>query len=341
MNNHKNIYKKRRLNAWLIIFILSSIALGLSYLPVFARLGISPLIIAVVLGALLGNMVQSLVKFIAKSGVLAICTKQILRLGVIFYGFRLTVNDALSVGFGGIVSALIVVFSTFLIGYFVGLKLGLDKKSAVLISSGSSICGAAAVLATESITKGGANRVGIAVCTVVVFGTLGMFLYPLSFATGATGLSEVGAGFMSGISLHEVAHAVAAGNAIGEKAGEIAVITKMLRVLMLVPFLIFLSIFSLFFIGEKSKGGLRASFPYFAVWFLVAVAVGSLPFFPRSTLPFINFIDTFLLCMAMGALGLTITKKALKNAGKMPFVLATILFVWLIFIGYILGKTFG
>ncbi|ABK82569.1 YeiH family putative sulfate export transporter [Campylobacter fetus] len=342
MTHHKKIYQKRRIQAWIFICLLSSFAYILASTSFFTKFGISALIIAVVLGTFFGNMAHSLVTLVRKSGVLSICTKQILRLGVILYGFRITLNDALSIGIGGIVSAAIVVFSTFLIGYFVGIKLGLDKKSAVLISSGSSICGAAAVLATESIAKGGANRVGVAVCTVVVFGSLGMFLYPLIYGFGFSGLSEVQAGFMSGVSLHEVAHAVAAGNAIGSLASDNAVIVKMLRVLMLVPFLIFLSIFSAFFIGDKRKSSLKSSFPYFAVWFLVALVVGSLPFFPREFASvYINTADTFMLCAAMGALGLTITKNALKNSGKLPFILASVLFIWLIFIGYILSKFFG
>lgn len=338
---HKDIYTKRRVKAWIFMMMLGVCAYSLSLTELFAKLGISALIIAVVLGAFFGNTAHSLVTLVSKTGVLAVCTKQILRLGVIFYGFRITMDEALSVGFGGVVSAAIIVFSTFLLGYFIGIKLGLDKKSAVLISSGSSICGAAAVLATNSVANADSNRVAVAICTVVVFGSLGMFLYPLIYNLGFSGLSELEAGFMSGVSLHEVAHALAAGNAIGEDGARVAVIVKMLRVLMLVPFLILLSVFSLYFLCEKKKGDKRGSFPYFAVWFIVALVVGSLPFFPRDTLmPLINLSDTFMLCVAMGALGLTITKNALKSAGKIPFILATILFFWLMFLGFILAKSF-
>lgn len=339
MIHHRKIYRKRLIRAWLLMIVLSLCSYAISEIGIIKHFGISSLIVAVVLGAFFGNTAHNLVVLLKKSGALGICTKQILRLGVVFYGFRITIGDIEIVGLSGILSAFFVVFSTFLIGYFLALKLGIDKKSAVLISSGSSICGAAAVLATESIVKGESDKVGVAVCTVVIFGTIGMFLYPLIYSSGLTGLTEVQAGIATGISLHEVAHAVAAGNAIGNDAGIIAVIEKMIRVLMLVPFLIFLSLFSAFFTGEKRSGNIKKVIPWFAIWFLVVVFIGSIPFFPRDlTLPTINWIDNFLLCMAMAALGITITKDALKNAGKKPFILAIILFIWLMLIGFIIGK---
>lgn len=333
------IYRTRLTQAWLIVFAMSIFSFAMSFIRPFSTLGISPLIISVLIGAVIGNASLKANILVKRSGVLSILTKQILRFGVILFGFRITIDEVLIVGVGGIVSAFIIVFSTFFIGYFVGIWLGLDKKLAVLVSAGSSICGAAAVLATESVVKGGANRVAIAICSVVVFGTFGMFLYPSLYGIYDFGLSNTQAGFFTGISLHEVAHVVASGNAIGDEAAVIAVIVKMLRVLMLVPFLIFLSLFSLKFLGQKGKGSIKSSFPYFAVWFLIAMAVGSLPFFPRESLIFwINLIDTFLLCMAMGGLGLTITKSTLTHSIKVPLLVALIMFVWLIFAGFILAK---
>ena len=76
-----------------------------------------------------------------------------------------------------ILSAFIIVFSSFIFGYFICRVFGIDKKLSVLISSGSSICGAAALMATQSIVKASPNAVAIALCSVAVFGSLGMFVY--------------------------------------------------------------------------------------------------------------------------------------------------------------------
>lgn len=319
-----------------MILALALVSILLAKLDILANSGISPLILAIFLGAALGNLARPCAKMIADSGVLGICAKQILRLGVILYGFRVTFGDVADIGVYGVGAAFVVVFGTFGLGYFAGVRLGLDKKLAILISSGAAICGAAAVMAVQSVVKSDSNRVAVAVGTVVIFGTLGMICYP--FIASLAGFSSTQGGMFSGASLHEVAHVVAASNAIGENAPQIAITVKMIRVLMLAPFLIFLSIFSSALVGEKQKANVRANFPYFALWFVVAMAVGSAPFFPRETLiaP-IEFADNFLLCAAMGALGLTITKKAFSNAGKIPFILASILFVWLICIGLTFG----
>ncbi|EDP6893478.1 putative sulfate exporter family transporter, partial [Campylobacter lari] len=320
-----------------LLFTLAFCAFAISELNFFKNLGISALIVAVILGALIGNLAHQNANLLKKSGVLGIATKEILRLGIILYGFRITFNDLEKVGLNGILLAFLVVFSTFFMGLLLGKLFKLDLKESILISSGSSICGAAAVMASESIVKGGSAKVGVAVCTVVVFGTLGMFLYPLAWNLGwfdFFSLKQMG--YFMGASLHEVAHAVAAGEAV--QAGDGAVIEKMMRVLMLVPFLIFLGLFSLKFLSKNNeKISIKANIPYFALWFLLACGISSLEilntdFTLNYIKPSIQTIDTLLLSMAMVALGVNIHKNVLKNAGFKPFLIALLLFIWLIFI---------
>ena len=277
--------------------------------------------------------------FLEKTGVIKIATKQILRLGIVLYGFKITLNDIGHVGFSGVLMAFFIVFSTFFIGYFLGLVLGLDKKSSVLISAGSSICGAAAVLATSSVIKAKSDKVGVAVCTVVVFGTIFMFLYPVLFRLGVLDLSKTQMGYLMGLSLHEVAHAVGAGAAVGGQASDLSVIIKMLRVLMLVPFLFMMSFF-IFDENNNKKSTKKVTIPWFGLWFLAMVFIGSfLPLNLRDiSLPIVNFIDIILLTIAMFALGITIRKDMLKKSGKKPFILATFLAIWLFTICFVIAK---
>ena len=323
------IAEKRKIKAWLIIGFLAIFAIFLSKIPIFNALHLSPLIIAVIIGAIVGNLSYKNALILKRSGVLAISTKQILRLGIILFGFKLNLTDIAHVGLSGVLLSFFIVFSTFFIGYFFGRKLGLEAKSAALISSGSAICGAAAVLAAGSVTKAKSDEIAVAVCTVVVFGTIGMFAYPFIFSLGILGFNEADMGFFTGASLHEVAHVVGASAAIGETAQTNAVIIKMLRVLMLAPFLITLSFLNLQSSDEGKSLNLRASFPYFALLFLSAVCFNSLEILNDFSLEIIYFIDTFLLVIAMSALGVGIRKDALKNAGEKPFILAFALFIWL------------
>lgn len=333
---YKRIFKKRKYIAYILLIVLTLCSFGLSKIKPFSTIGLSPLIIAIILGAFFGNIAKNLTYLLLETQAIAFSTKQVLRLGIILYGFRITIHDIIYVGTKGVVLAACVVFLTFFIGYFVGRMLKLDKKLSALISSGSSICGAAAVLATQSVIKAKSEHVAVAICTVVVFGTIGMFSYPMLFKMGLFDLDSGHMGILMGATLHEVAHAVAAGAAVGGDAANNSVIIKMLRVLMLVPFLIMIGFLS--FNEHKEKRNLRASVPYFALWFLVAIGVGSLSFFPKFTLPYIELIDTFLLSMAMCALGFTIRKDVLKNAGFRPFLQAIIIAVWLFVFGYLTVK---
>lgn len=118
---------------------------------------------------------------------------------------------------------------------------GLDKHTSWLIGAGSSICGAAAVLATEPVVKAEASKVTVAVATVVIFGTVAIFLYPAIYPLMSQWFSPETFGIYIGSTVHEVAQVVAAGHAISPDAENAAVISKMLRVMMLAPFLILLA----------------------------------------------------------------------------------------------------
>ncbi|MDN5681855.1 MAG: putative sulfate exporter family transporter, partial [Ewingella sp.] len=112
-----------------------------------------------------------------------------------------------------------------------------------------------------------------------------------------------------------------------------AVIAKMIRVMMLAPFLLLLS-------GWKSRGKVQASpnggrmsnitIPWFALLFIAVAAFNSLDILPHSWIAPLITLDTVLLAMAMAALGLTTHVSALRQAGLKPILLAAVLFIWLI-----------
>lgn len=331
-------HTSHKFESYLFLCVLAFCSYAVSELGFFKQFGISALIVAVVLGAVIGNFAHHSVRLLKKTGSLNICTKQILRLGIVLYGFRIMLSDIQSVGLNGVLLSFLMVFSTFFVGLLVGKILKIDFKESVLISSGSSICGAAAVLASESIVKGGANKVAVAVCTVVVFGTLGMFLLPFFYSIGIFGFDKLYMGYFMGATLHEVAHAVAAGTAVGDEAGGASVIIKMIRVLMLVPFLIMLTPLMMKFDKNSQKTSFVSNMPWFAIGFLVATGVSSLPFlntdFSLSVIkPTIEFVDTFLLSLAMVALGVNIRKDTISKAGAKPFIMAILLCVWLVGFG--------
>lgn len=329
-----------------IIFALL-FAFSSNYLATFAWVknhGFSPLVIAIVLGMIYGSTLRRHLPHEWTPGI-QFCAKKILRFAVVLYGFRLTFQDVYSVGLHGFTLDLLIVFLTMVIGVIVGIKLfKLDRDIAILISSGAAICGAAAVLATEGVLKSEPYKAAFAVITVVLFGTLGMFLYPFLQQMHFLGLDETQYGVYVGATIHEVAQVVVAGAAVSPESGNIAVIVKMTRVMLLAPMLIVLGFYLARFTkasqtveGHNFQSAFK-SIPWFAVLFIVVVGFNSLHLLPKSILEWINGIDLFLLTMAMAALGIETNFVKVKQVGLKPIYLALFLFAWLMGGGYCLNQ---
>ena len=322
----------------LFVGIFALIATIVAEADFFRNLAISPLIIGIVLGIFYANTLKHKLPATWQSGII-FSTKYILRFGIILYGFRLTFQNLQEVGFSGVFIAFCIVFFTFIFGYIIGTKvLKLDREITILCSAGSSICGAAAVLATQSVLKNEAYKSAIAVSFVVIFGTIAMFLYPFLYKLGIFDLNASQMGVYIGATLHEVAHVVGASISLGEDVSKDAIIIKMIRVIFLVPFLILLSFWLIKTGFHSNNEKVKVVIPWFAVIFILVVGFNSFGFLAQSTITNINFLDTFALTMAMSALGMETSFDKFKNVGMKPFYLSFILFIWLIVVCYFLAK---
>lgn len=301
-------------------------------------IGLSSLTLAILIGMILGNTIYPKFAPSLAEGV-GFAKGQILRLAIMFYGFKLTLTEVASVGMPAVMSDALVLSSTFLLTYWIGTKLlKVDKQTTLLIGSGASICGAAAVIAAEPVIKAEAHKVTIAVATVVVFGTIAMLLYPFLYHLGwlQIWLSPQDYGVYTGSTIHEVAQVVVAGNAVSDEVGDTAVVTKMIRVMMLAPFLLILS-FALTKSGDSNGEKLsimsrvkQVKVPWFAFIFILIVLLHTwLPMSATFEATMI-LVDDILLTMAMFALGLTTHLSAIKQAGAKPLILGAIMFGWLL-----------
>lgn len=344
--------RSNTLHGILLIALFSFSAFYIAEIPFVKSLSFSPLIVGIILGMLYANSLRNRLPETWVPGI-KFCTKQILRAGIVIYGFRLTLTQVAEVGLSAIVVDAIIVAGTIFLGVWLGKLMKLDKDTALMTSTGSAICGAAAVLGAEPVVKCEGHKTAIAVSTVVIFGTVSMFLYPIMYRSGMLdGLSNLGVAIYTGSTLHEVAHVAGAGNAMDPTdalgiAGP-ATITKMIRVMMLAPVLVIMS-FAL--AGrKKSVGGKKEkskiTIPWFAFGFIGIICVNSLLQYicgvdSVKEIPLngaIEYIDTFLLTMAMTALGTETSFDKFKQAGAKPFVLAALLYVWLLVGGYFLAK---
>ncbi|EMC8777227.1 MULTISPECIES: YeiH family protein [Providencia] len=324
--------------------ILTAIAIYLGDQPWFMEIGLGALTLAILLGIIVGNTFYPVASQSCDAGI-KFAKHYFLRAGIILYGFRLTFQQITDVGATGVIIDALTLTSTFLLAYWLGKKVfGLDEETTLLIGAGSSICGAAAVMATEPVVKASASKVAVAVSTVVIFGTICIFVYPwiyqLNAHFGWFPATEETFGIYIGSTVHEVAQVVAAGHTIGTDAENASVIAKMIRVMMLAPFLIILSAF----LSRKTAANQttktqksKITIPWFAVFFIVVAGFNSLNLLPQALVQQVIALDTILLAMAMVALGLTTHVSAIRQAGIKPLLMALILFVWLIVGGLLIN----
>ncbi|MGO4478891.1 YeiH family protein [Massilia sp. 2TAF26] len=316
--------------------LLAALAMWGAALPVFQRLGLSALTLAIVAGIVLGNTVFPRIAPFSQEGV-DFARNRLLRLGIVLYGFRITFQQIGHIGWAGVLIDALVIVATFTLAVQLGTRaFGLDRQTAMLIGAGSAICGAAAVMAAEPVVRGQAHKVSVAVATVVVFGTLSMFVYPLLYPW--LHLSETAYGLYAGSTIHEVAQVVVAGRAVSEAAASSAVIEKMLRVMMLAPFLVVLSSRLGAEEGTEAAARRRITIPWFALLFVGASGLNSLRLLPAGLVDAILQLDTVLLAMAMAALGLRTHVGAIRQAGIKPILLASVLFLFLVVGGYLINR---
>ncbi len=321
-----------------LVAVFAIAAMAISEFQIFKALKISPLIVGIVLGIVYANSLRNRLPEEWVPGIL-FSAKTILRTAIVFYGFRITFQEIAQVGVAGLIESVVIVASTFLIGSFVGIKFfKMEKDLAFLTAAGSSVCGAAAVLATEPVVKAETHKSAIAVSTVVLFGTIAMFLYPVLFKAGIFDMSASEMGIFIGGTVHEVAQVVGAAGGIGsQEAQNSAVLVKMTRVIMIAPLLLALGFYlkkSAEHSGEKTK----VAVPLFVLGFIAMIVLNSLIPFPKEVLDTINSVDTFLLTMAMTALGMETHAGKFKTSGAAPLYVAAIMFAWLLVGGYFITK---
>lgn len=310
------------------IFLIVSILA--KYLSTFDGLNIiGHLVIALILGMLLQlfsikNTLKTSSSFISN---------KFLRLGIIMMGFKLNLELLASHGIKTILVAIVVIAFTITVITYIGSLLKIDKKFCLLAASGCGVCGAAAVLGLSPTLKTDEDKEVISVAVVAILGTL--FTLILVFLKDHLGLTETQYGVLAGASLHEIAHAVAAGSSGGSVSLEIATIVKLSRVLMLAPLSI---IFSLIFSKNNKNEKMKIAFPYFMIGFLISSAIGTYFKMPEEILSSLVSIAYILLGMAMAALGINVNFKVVIEKGQKVFLACFIGSTLLLVLSYIIAK---
>ncbi len=323
----------------LFVGLLAAAVTQVASLPFFVQAGLSPLVVGIVAGMLYGNFLRGNETPGWKAGV-HLTARKLLRIAVAFYGLNISVQQIAAIGMPAVAISITIVLAVLALGTLFGTRvLGLDRDTAVLTSAGSAICGAAAVLAFEPTLRSAPHKSAVAVASVVLFGTLSMFLYPILYRSGLLGLDAQAWGIYIGATVHEVAQVVGAASAIDPATTQAATIVKMTRVALLAPILIVLGLY-LRQASVSHADGKRApvAVPWFAIGFLVLALINSAGVIPPATLDALRRMDIFALTMAMTALGMETRFAQIRQAGAKVLGLALFLFVLLSVGGYVLVR---
>jgi uncharacterized integral membrane protein (TIGR00698 family) len=300
--------------------LATAVAIGMNaWLPT-----LSPLLIAIVIGAVAANVMALPARW--RPG-LQFSAKRLLRVGVALLGLQLMLSDILRLGAGMVGVVVAIVCLGIAATMLAGKVLGIPWSQRLLIACGFSICGAAAVAAVDGVVSTeDEEEVVTAVALVVIFGTLA--IPAISVLSSLLGMSSVEAGLWAGGSIHEVAQVVAAAGTIGGGALGVAVVVKLARVLMLAPVMAVLSVRQRRIAGCAADIKRPPLIPLFVLAFVACVVMRSTGMLPAALLGHAKVVQTALLTAAMFALGTGVHVSIFKKVGVRPFVLAAASTAW-------------
>jgi uncharacterized integral membrane protein (TIGR00698 family) len=296
----------------------------------------SPMILAILIGMAFRNLVGT--PPLVQTGI-TFSLRRLLRAAIVLLGFQLTFIQIASVGPRGLLIAAASLAATFAFTVWAGRALGVGRKLTELIAAGTSICGASAIVATNTVTDAHDEDVAYAIACVTIFGSVAMFAYPL--LPGLLHLDAKAYGLWSGVSIHEIAQVVAASFQNSQRAGEIATMSKLARVMLLAPTVFVLNVRTRFFAGNTSAGAARPPIPWFVLGFIAVVGLNSMIDIPVDARKTIVTLTTFLLTVALAAMGLETDVAKLYAKGIRPAILGALAFLFIATFSLALIKFLG
>jgi uncharacterized integral membrane protein (TIGR00698 family) len=306
--------------------MIAGAALAIRQLPGMASF--NPMMLSIMIGIAFHNIVGRAAW--AKKGV-TFSMRYVLRFAIILLGLQLTAGQIVEIGGKGVSIAAAALLASFAFTVWMGAQLGVHPKLTQLIAAGTSICGASAIIATNAVTNADDEDVAYAVACVTVFGSVAMFTYPL--LPGIVHLDAHTFGLWAGASIHEIAQVVAASFQYGQQAGEFGTVAKLSRVMLLAPVVITIGLWSAY----KAKQGksdadassARPPMPWFVLGFVALMGVNSLVAIPAEAKAWTVTGTTFLLSIALAAMGLETDIGKLRAKGFRPALLGALAFLFI------------
>jgi uncharacterized integral membrane protein (TIGR00698 family) len=258
----------------------------------------------------------------AAKGVIRFASSTVLQTAIVLLGLTFGLGQLVRVGRASLPVMLGTLAIALVAAWLIGRALRVDRTQRTLIGVGTAICGASAIGAVSPIVGAAETEVAYAVSTIFVFNVVAVVCYP---AIGhLLGLSQQSFGVWAGTAVNDTSSVVAASSAYGTAASQAAVVTKLARTTMIVPIALALTALEARR-GRAQRRPVRKLLPVFLLWFLLASALNTAGFVDGRTAAAASHAATFLIAVALGAIGLSTRVGDLRRAGPRPFVLGTVL----------------
>lgn len=281
----------------------------------FGRAWLESLVLAILIGTVVrtfwtpGKRWQAGIKF---------CAKTLLEVAVFLLGASISLRTIQAVG-GELVAGIAIVVAIALVAsYAMGRAIGLPRRMAVLVACGNSICGNSAIAAVAPVIGAGGKDIASSIAFTAVLGVIVVLLLPLTVPL--LHLSGLQYGVLAGLTVYAVPQVLAATAPIGPLSVQIGTLVKLVRVLMLGPVVVGLSLISGRFRDDGSgpappRPGLHKLVPWFILGFLALAGLRSAGMVPEVTLAPIALVSGLLTVLSMAALGLGVDIRVVARAG--------------------------
>lgn len=260
----------------------------------------------------------------------------ILRVGIVLLGTHIALGDLITLGWQTALMLAGAIFTTIILGVILARVFGLQKRFGALTGGSVAICGASAALAISSIMPNSEHKERDTLLTVIgvtAMSTIAMILYPI--IVNYLEFDAHNAGVFLGGTIHDVAQVVGAGYSVSPETGDIATLTKLVRVAMLLPVVLIMMV-----IINRSNQSNKSDLPKvpgFLIGFVILMIINSCFSLPSVLLESANELSKFFLITAIAAIGMKTNLGKLTEVGIKPIILIVAETVWiaLLILGFI------
>lgn len=252
-----------------------------------------------------------------------IISKYLLQFSVVGLGFGMNMHDSLRASSDGMIFTIVSVIGVLVLGYYLGRILGVDRKLAYLVSSGTAICGGSAIAAISPVIKADSNQMSMSLAVVFTLNAVALFVFPP--IGHALGLSQIEFGTWAAIAIHDTSSVVGAGAAYGSEALMVATTIKLTRALWIIP----LAILSTFLFRQKDGKRSKITIPWFIFLFVLAMIANTYLALPEVFTDAISMLSHKCLSATLFLIGSGLSLGAIRVVGAKPIFMGICLWIFI------------